>query len=203
MEIFCWRCLHLLVKNTKQWTNNRLLFPSVCLSQSALCVRTSVCVCVCERVSFSRKASKYMRSALGLCLALARLGQTHSKFPEGEHREKRFHADKSLAQIKRQISGKDKRCWLAENNGDAETQVPEEPACRAPRCAWIKPANQGFLTRSYTLCSCETEMCLLIVVFLCARPLKLLRVRSFTDSLGWFKRWTCIEKATGEIIYLI
>lgn len=51
-----------------------------------------------------------MRSALGLCLALARLGQPHSKFPEGEQREKRFHADKSLAQIKRQISGKDKRC---------------------------------------------------------------------------------------------
>lgn len=85
---------------------------SLCLPLTicTLCMRECVCVCVCERVSFSRKASKYMRSALGLCLALARLGQTHSKFPEGEHREKRFHADKSLAQIKRQISGKDKRC---------------------------------------------------------------------------------------------
>lgn len=39
-------------------------------------------------MSFSQTASKYMRSALGLCLALARLGQPHSKFPEGGNREK-------------------------------------------------------------------------------------------------------------------
>lgn len=177
---FCWRCLHLLVKNTKQWTNSRLLFPSVCLSQSALCV----CVCARARacVSFSRKASKYMRSALGLCLALARLGQTHSKFPEGKHREKRFHADKSLAQIKRQISGKDKRCWLAENNGDRETQVPEEPAWRAPRSAWIKPANQGFLTRSNTLCSRETENVFKRISSLWYFCVHGCWARSFTDS---------------------
>lgn len=75
-----------------------------------------VCMCVCfffsetELSVSEKKASKYMRSAIRLCLALARLGQPHSKFPEGEQGEKRFHADKSLAQIKRQISGKDKRC---------------------------------------------------------------------------------------------
>lgn len=92
----CWR------KNTKQQTPSGCFFLSVFSSLS----KSELCVCV----SFSQTASKYMRSALGLCLALARLGQPHSKFPEGEQREKRFHADKSLAQIKRQISGKDKRC---------------------------------------------------------------------------------------------
>lgn len=144
----------------------------------------SVYVCARARacVSFSRKASKYMRSALGLCLALARLGQTHSKFPEGKHREKRFHADKSLAQIKRQISGKDKRCWLAENNGDRETQVPEEPAWRAPRSAWIKPANQGFLTRSNTLCSRETENVFKRISSLWYFCVHGCWARSFTDS---------------------
>lgn len=119
-----------------------------------------VCVCFFSETELSvseKKASKYMRSAIRLCLALARLGQPHSKFPEGEQGEKRFHADKSLAQIKRQISGKDKRCWLAENN-----RRQPDTGIRGAGLRIRGPTQSNLLTRalhtgSNQICFSKTE----------------------------------------------
>lgn len=110
--ICCW-------KAEKKQQNSRQIFfvphPTHTHTHTASQSLSSECVCV----SYSQTASKYMRSALGLCLALARLGQPHSKFPEGGNREKNDSMQINHSQqIKRQISGRDKRCWLAENNGD-------------------------------------------------------------------------------------